>query len=413
VDLTQAFIDLAIALGLGLLVGLQRERSMSRLAGLRTFAITTLLGSLCGLLAAAHGGWILGAGLVSLAAVILAGNWLASRAEVPDTGLTTEVAMLAMFGVGALLATGPRPLAVAIGAGVAVLLQFKGELHGLVKKLGDDDLKAIMQFALVWLVILPALPDQTYGPFDVINPRQVWFMVVLIVGVNLAGYLAGRMLAGSAGSLLTGFLGGLVSSTATTVSYSRLAASGAAATRVAALVILLASTVVFLRLMLEMLVVSRTLLQAALAPCLILLAVMAALSLAFWRRQDDGARGEIAGKNPTELRWALAFGLVYALVLFAVAAVKQLLGDDYLYLVAAVSGISDVDAITLSTSQMVNTGKLEPSIGWRLVVVAAISNLVSKLAIVAAIGQRRLLAHLALLFSLVIAIGAGLVWLLP
>jgi uncharacterized membrane protein (DUF4010 family) len=413
VDLTQAFVDLAIALGLGLLVGLQRERSMSRLAGLRTFAITTLLGSLCGLLAATHGGWVIGAGLVSLAAVILAGNWLASHTGAPDTGLTTEVAMLAMFGVGALLATGPRPLGVALGAGVAVLLQFKGELHGIAKRLGDADLKAIMQFALVWLVILPALPDETFGPFDVLNPRQIWFMVVLIVGVNLAGYLAGRMLEGSAGTILTGFLGGLVSSTATTASYSRLSVSGAIPMRVSALVILLASTVVFLRLLVEMLVVSRELLRASIVPCLILLALMAALSLTFWRHSKGPVHRSIEGRNPTELRWALAFGLIYATVLFAVAAVKQLLGGQYLYAVAAISGVSDVDAITLSTAQMVNTGKLDAGAGWRLVVVAAMSNLVSKLAIVGAMGERRLFTHLALLFLLVIAAGVALVWLLP
>jgi uncharacterized membrane protein (DUF4010 family) len=386
---------------------------MSRLAGLRTFAITTLLGTLCGLLALTHGGWVIGAGFASLAAVIVAGEWLSARGEVTDTGVTTEVAMLVMFGVGALVAAGPRPLAVAIGGVVAVLLQFKGELHGMAARLGDTDLKAIMQFALVWLVILPALPDQTFGPFDVLNPRQIWFMVVLIVGVNLAGYLAGRMVAAPSGSLLTGFLGGLVSSTATTVSYSRLAASGAAPVRVSALVILLASTVVFVRLLFEMLVVSRALLAAAILPCSVLMVVMAALCLGLWRHRQAPRQSEITGKNPTELRWALAFGLAYAAVLLAVAAVKQLLGDDYLYLVAAVSGISDVDAITLSTSQLVNTGKLDVTIGWRLVIVAAVSNLVSKLAIVAAIGERKLLFQLALLFSLVIAAGLGLVWFLP
>jgi MgtC family len=163
-ELSTLFQNLGISLGLGLLVGLQRESVATPLAGLRTFPLVTILGTVCALLGETFGGGVIATGLVALAAMIFAGKVAEIRKDNPDSGLTTEIAMLLMFAVGAYLVIGHRAAAISIGGGVAVLLHFKGQLHRIVARLGENDLKGIMQFTLISLVILPVLPNRAYGP---------------------------------------------------------------------------------------------------------------------------------------------------------------------------------------------------------------------------------------------------------
>src|SRR5579864_565363 len=240
-DLASTFSSLGISLGLGLLVGLQREQVATQLAGLRTFALITVLGTICGLLAANFGGWVIAAGFLALTGALMTGHVAELKGEKTESGVTTEIAALAMFGVGAYIVVGYREVAIALGGGIAVLLHFKGQLHGIAARLGEDS-KAIMQFALISMVILPILPNRTYGPFNVLNPRQIWLMVVLIVGIGLGGYITYKFFGAKAGLLLAALLGGVISSTATTVSYSKRAAKQELADNAAAIVILLAST---------------------------------------------------------------------------------------------------------------------------------------------------------------------------
>ena len=179
-DLSSPFTQVAIALGLGLLVGLQREHAASRLAGIRTFPLITVFGVISGMLSQSFGGWVLAAALLSLAGLIILGNIVELKSGSTDPGLTTEAALLLMFGVGAYLVIGRAEVAIAVGGGVAVLLQAKVQMHGVSAKLGESDLKALMQFVLLSLVILPILPDRAYGPYSVLNPRQIWLMICLI-----------------------------------------------------------------------------------------------------------------------------------------------------------------------------------------------------------------------------------------
>jgi uncharacterized membrane protein (DUF4010 family) len=404
-DIPSLFQQLGIALGLGLLVGLQRESAASPLAGVRTFPLVTVLGTVCGLLSQAFGGWILAAGIIALVVIIYVGKIIEMSKGHPDQGITTEVALLLMFAVGAYLIVGDRAAAIAIGGGAAVLLHFKGELHGFVAKLGANDLKAVMQFALISLVILPVLPNRTYGPFAVLNPRNIWWMVVLIVGINLGGYIAYKFLGQRAGITLGGVLGGLISSTATTVSYAKRAAAAPGGIGPAAIVIMIASTVVFARLLLEIATVAPAFLPTA-APWLTALLLLSAVSsFALWFRSDKNHEEMPEQENPSELKSALVFGLIYAVVLFVVAAVKELYGSRGLYAVAALSGLTDVDAITLSTAQLVNAGRLNADDGWKLIVVAAISNLIFKAGAVAALGRRKLFVRILPAYGIVIAAG--------
>jgi len=407
-ELPETLRHLAISLGLGLLVGLQRERSDSVLAGFRTFALVTLLGTLSALISFQTGGWIIGAGLVALAAVIVAGNLAKARTAEADPGLTTEVAMLLMYGVGAYLPLGHTAVAVALGGGVAVLLHLKPQLHSFAAKIGDTDFKAIMQFVVITLVILPVLPDRTFGPYDVLNLHKIWLMVVLIVGISLAGYVIYKLFGERAGTLLGGFLGGLISSTATTVSYSRRARQNPSGAGPAALVIAIASTVVFLRVLVIVASVAPTALASVgppLAAMLLVLVVTVAIEYLAHRHEKARMPNQ---ENPSEMKSAILFALLFAVVLLAAAAAREKFGDRGLYVVGVLSGLTDMDAITLSTAQLVGTGKLETSTAWRLIVVAAMSNLVLKGVTVGLLGGPVLLRKSAGFFAVALATGAAI-----
>src|SRR5688572_29094812 len=203
-EIAELLKRLGIALGLGLIVGLQRERIGSPLGGFRTFPLVTLFGSLSGALSAEFGGWVLAAGIVTIGGLLFMGN-LEHRERA--SGLTTEVAMLLMFAVGAFLVSGPIAVGVILGGTVAVLLHLKPQMHSLARRLEDPDFKAIMQFVLITLVILPILPNQKYGPYEVWNPYKIWLMVVLIVGISLGGYIIYKFFGQKAGTLAGGILG--------------------------------------------------------------------------------------------------------------------------------------------------------------------------------------------------------------
>jgi len=398
---------LAIALGLGLIVGLQRESAASKLAGLRTFPLVTLLGSVCMLLAPTAGGWTVAAGLIAVAAATAMGNAAQLRDGEPNPGITTEVALLLMYGVGALTVAGDRAAAVVLGGTIAVLLHFKAELHGVVGRLGDRELRAVMQLVLLALVVLPVLPDATFGPFAVFNPREMWMMAVLIVGLSLAGYIALKFLGENAGIVAGGLLGGLISSTATTVSWARRTREHPEASRAAGLVILIASTVVYGRVLAEIAAVAPPFLRAAAPPILALSAAMAAAAAALWLLSRGREPVGVEGQPPADLKTAFTFAALYVVVLFAVAYAKERAGTRGLYLVSALSGLTDIDAITLSVARLVGSEQIDPAQGWRLIVVALLSNLVFKGAMAALLGDRRLRRWILLLFGAQLVAGAA------
>lgn len=403
--------SLGIALGLGLLVGLERQRSGSALAGIRTFALVTTLGALLALLAKDFGGWLVGLGLLAVVALLAIGNHLRAHGGDFDSGQTTEAALLVMYGVGALAVVGPTWAAVALGGAVMVLLQAKERLHGWIERLGEQDLTAVARFVLISLVILPVLPDRTYGPWNVLNPRRLWWMVVLIVGLNLLGYLASKRLGTRRGSLVAGLVGGLASSTATTVSAARRSRAEPATAVVGAVVVTAASAVAFPRMVLEVSAVAPAMVPAmlaAVAPAFVLLVLAAVLLLRLGPRSDPPVAET---GNPTELKPALVFALLYGGVLLAVEAARATLGPGALVGVAALAGLTDIDAITLSTSELVAGGRLEAPLAVRALVVAAAANLVFKAALAAVLGNRRLALRIfAAFLPALAALAAGAWW---
>jgi uncharacterized membrane protein (DUF4010 family) len=406
------FIQLGVALALGLLVGMQRERTEHSVAGVRTFPLITMLGTVCAQLAPIAGGWVIAAGLLALAAFFVSASFVRVKAGEIDPGITTEVAALLLFVVGALTVT-HLSAAVIVGGLVVLLLHLKAEMHGFVAAIGERELRAIMQFVLVSLIILPVLPNQSMGPYQVLNPFKIWMMVVLIVGISLAGYVALKLLGARAGTVVGGVLGGLVSSTATTVSFARTSRSGKETGLLCATVIMIASAIVYVRVLALVAAASAPALRSLAPPLLALLAVMIVLAgAAFWfsRRQTLKAPEP---DNPAELKSALIFGVLYALVLLLVAAARERFGQTGIYTVALLAGLADMDAITLSTSQLVANGSLEPGTGWRAILAASLSNIVFKAGVVAFLGSRALLLHLGLLFAIALAAGGAILWIWP
>ena len=442
------FQQLGISLLLGLLVGLQREHVANGFAGMRTFPLITVLGTLSAMLATRMGAaWIVAAGMLGVVSFAVVGHLIQPRSTdaggekgtgpicaEPGTsrrlveghsgkldltpfpshpGITTDVAMLLMFAVGAFLAVGDMSVAVAVGGGVAVLLQFKPELHKIAEKLGDEDLRAIMQFVLITCIILPVLPNKKYGPdsflqlrqplpgLDVLNPREIWLMVVLIVGLSLGGYISYKYFGRNAGILLGGILGGAISSTATTVSYARGTRSDPLRMRTAAIVIMIASTVMYVRVLLAVAIVSSwDFLQTILLPVLVLTLLTVLPAMALWCR----ARGEPPQmpkqENPTQLKSAIVFAAMFAAVLLALAVAQGFWHGRGVYAVAFFSGLTEMDAVTLSTARLSASDSMVATDGWRIIVVAATANLVSKATIAGLLGGGRLLARIVALFAI-------------
>jgi uncharacterized membrane protein (DUF4010 family) len=230
-------------------------------------------------------------GFLALGALLVLANLVRSNAaEEAEIGLTTEVAALLMFGVGAALYLDLAVEAVVVSGVLAVLLQAKEPLHRAVRALSDQEVRAIFQFVLLALVVLPVLPDEDFGPFEVINPRQIWLVVVLIVGISTAAWGAARLLGRRRGTLLTGVLGGLISSTATTVSRARLAKRLPDEAGPGAFVILMASATAIARVILEIAVVARDSVLVLAPPLAILLAVLLGAAALQWRRTAAATR---------------------------------------------------------------------------------------------------------------------------
>jgi uncharacterized membrane protein (DUF4010 family) len=363
--------------------------------------------------AGTFGGWVIAAGIVCLTVMILIGNLPALKSPEADTGLTTEFAMLVMFFNGMLPLFGHTAVAVVVAGAVMVLLQGKGPLHALVRRIGADDLRAIARLVLIGLVILPVLPNQEYGPYGVLNPFKIWLMVVLIVGISLAAYLVGKIVGPRKGVLVSGFLGGMISSTATTASLSRQSKQTKNGAKLLALVIMIASTVVFARIIAEIIAVAPGYWKAMVPPLAAAMVWMSAVALGCWffaRHEKPPAEER---KPPSEIKGAVAFGLLYALVLLGVAVAKKHFGDAGLFTVAAISGLTDMDAITLSTANLVNSGNLNPSVGWRVILTGGAANLVFKGILAVMLGTRQLSGWVAAGF-VVSLMGAGVIaWLWP
>tara|TARA_R110002124_G_scaffold28292_6_gene100047 strand:- start:282 stop:1547 length:1266 start_codon:yes stop_codon:yes gene_type:complete len=408
---------LGIAFGLGLLVGLQREKANSELAGVRTFTLIAILGVLAGFLSRDYQNpYILPVLGVALTSLLVAANFIKIKVFTnPDVGQTTEVAALLMFAIGAYLVMGDRVLGIVIGVSMSVLLYVKERLHGFINRLQEKDLSAIMTFAGISLVVLPILPNKTYGPYNVLNPQNIWLMITLIVGLSVLGYFIYKFVGKKLGIISNGVLGGLISSTATTFSYARKTVDTASISKMAAFVITVASAISLARVMVEIGVVIPEKLPVILLPLMVEFVVMALICLGMFYSINKDSKDDTMPEpeNPAEFKSALVFGLLYGAILLAVAFANEEFGDDALYIVAIISGLTDVDAITLSLSQLIKIDALNVSTGWKLILLASLSNLVFKGVMAGILGTKQLAKWIALSFGIALIVGIFLIWLWP
>ncbi len=316
----EALPQFLTSLAIGLLIGLERERNPSAKAGLRTFALVAMFGTLTALLSTKlDSPWLLIAGLLAVAGMIIAA-YLNPRGEPPqqtqdlksDPGTTTVIALLLCYGLGAMIWYGLAKLAVMLAITTTALLYFKPELSGMTQRLTRRDLIAVLQFSVLTFIVLPILPNQSYGPYQAFNPYQAWLMVVLISGISLTGYAALHTVGTRYGAPLLGLLGGLVSSTATTLLYAKNSKIDKTMAHLAASVIVIASIMVLLRLMTISAIVSYSALPALLPVLAGGLVLGLSVALYNWRKMlkpTDLTIPEIS--NPAELHTAIGFGLLY------------------------------------------------------------------------------------------------------
>jgi uncharacterized membrane protein (DUF4010 family) len=396
----------ATALGIGLLIGMERERRPDAAAGLRTFSLVSMLGCLFAMLSERTSEpWLLAVGLIVLAASMVASNF-SSQQEEQFRGFTSEAAIIVTYGLGAAVWLGYATLAVMLAIATTVLLYFKAELKQLSERMTPKDINSMLQFAVLSLVILPILPNEDFGPYGAINPRQIWWMVVLISGLALAGYLALRIVGARHGAALLGIFGGLASSTATTMMFSRHAAEHGHLVRMSSIVILIANVMVMFRLGL----IASFLSPSLLLPIAIVFAcgIVPGIVMALYGWKILSAAGELPMpevKNPTELKTAVSFGLLYAVVLLAAAWLQDIAGSSGLYIVALVSGLTDADASVLSTLRIFNLDKLLAADAVVAVTLALVANLIFKIGLVISIGGKALARHA---LPGLIAIGGGM-----
>ena len=407
-------LNLLTSVAVGLLIGLERERHPEAKAGVRTFALIALLGSLCAMLSDPPGSqWLLAAGLVTSGGGVLAA-YVSDPEASWDSGTTTVAAAALTFCLGAVAWQGNLEIVIAVAIVTTMLLHYKAEIEGFSVRLTPTDIASVLQFAVLSLVILPVVPNTGFGPYGALNPYHLWLMVVLISAVSLAGYIAWRLLGGKGPVLLLGALGGLVSSTATTLVYARGARGKPELEGNAATVILLANLVVLLRLSVLAVAVSPRILPTMLPVMAAGLVVGLPVAWSTWRRRAGGPAMENPElTNPTDLPVALGFGVAYAAVLVAAAWLNDLAGVRGVYAVALVSGLTDVDAISLSSFRLFGDGRVTAGGAVMAIAVALCSNIVVKATIVFVAGGKSLGLRCITGFAAVAAALIGVAFFVP
>jgi len=411
-DQTTLFFRFGVALAIGFLVGLQREHAggaedRTIFAGERTLALMALVGCAAAMAADELASpWAFIAMVLPLCAFIGVAYVLMARDG--RVGLTSETAALLTILAGALCYWNHVALAVAIGVATTVLLSVKVEMDAFARRISREDIAATLKFCVITLIVLPVLPNQTYGPapLDVLSPYKVWWMVILISAISFVGYVLVKILGSRQGIGLTGVLGGLVSSTAVTLSFSQRSHTQQELTKPFALAITVAWTMMFARVAVEVAVLNLELLAVLWMPVVASTVAGLAYCVYLYSSKSSDEQADVEVSNPFELMPAVKFGLLYAVILVVSRAAQMYFGATGLYVSSILSGVADVDAITLSVAELSREGDMALSTGARAIVLAAMSNTVVKGGIVLTGGIAAL--RRAILPGLVLMLVAGI-----
>jgi len=376
-----------VALGIGLLIGLEREYSrghkrrqlIQEAAGIRTFAFVALTGNLLTWLPQDMMAWGIMLGFAFTALIALLSYRRTSKGTDADKGITSEIVLATTFILGVLTGIGYILQAGIIAVIVFTLLRFKHMLHRFSRDLSEMDLRQAMQFLVITVVVLPILPDQPFGPFASFNPFHIWLMVVLISGVGFAGYAAIKSLDQRAGLGVTGLLGGLASSTAVTLAMSRLCRTNPATRKSCVIAIVLACGVMFPRVLVFAAILDASVALHLLMPILAIIGFTIIFVAALWRQAErkKGSDAAYAPEiNPLSMRVAIVFGLFYGVIELFARMAEAYFGQGGIMSVAAVSGLGDVDAISLSLLKMSSEGLIATMAAQAILLAAAANSLV-------------------------------------
>ncbi len=415
-DNAQLLERLGAALALGLLIGLERgwenreAFESGRVAGLRTFGLISLLGGLSVQLGWPEHDLFLSAALLAVVAMMALGYWR-ETAQQKDVGVTTAIAALVAFTLGAMAGAGHLTIAASAAVVVTLILGFKAELHSFVLGINREELDATFRLLLISVVLLPVLPDKGFGPYASFNPYEVWWMVVLVAGISYVGYFAIKLLGEERGVIVTGLFGGLVSSTAVALTMAPLARQGREERNLVAAAVICASAMMFPRI----LVIAAVVAPALALPLAWPLGAAAIVSFAaagwYTSRSRDAEPGDAAHglepRNPPDLWFALKFGAMLAAIMILARAAQVLLGNRGLLLFAGISGLVDAAPITLSVSSMLTQGQVKLGEAGVAILAASAVNSLIKPAIVTFIAGLR--AALPVWIGMLLALAAGAV----
>ena len=398
---------------IGALIGLEREFYQQKedspdFAGIRTFSLIALLGAVTTYLIDDFGVILMALALGALILMITVSYFSATNRKKGETGITTEIAALLTFLFGVLVMSDHALVAISLAVVTALLLAFKGPLHGFIRNMSSEDIHTTLKFALVAAVILPLLPNRTIDPWGLFNPFQIWLMVVLVSGIGFSGYVMMKLLGASRGINLTGLFGGLASSTATTISFSSASREYPQMSGHYARAVVLASTVMFPRIFILILVAHPPLALKVLIPLLLML-VTGLITIFVVQRnnteKEETVHPEFKITNPLKLSTAIKFGLFFAVILVVVEYAQRYLGTSGVYLTSLVAGLTDVDAISLSLSRLANRSQIAIDVAGSAVIIAALVNTITKGVIAYVSGTKELRRPVIKAFSFMFLMG--------
>ncbi len=414
------YLRFGAALLIGALIGMQREyaygssQGRGLFAGARTFSLMALYGASAALLAdLLEMTWVF-IGMVILLGGMITVAYFITASERDEIGLTSEVAALLTILIGGISYYHSIEFAAALGVVTTVLLAVKWELRQFVQVITQEDVFATLQFAVITAIILPVLPNVNYGPppLDVFNPYQIWKMVVFISGINFLGYILVKVAGPKRGLGISGLLGGLASSTATTMSFSQRSKSELGLDQPFAVAIIIGWVIMFVRVIVEVAVINQNLLPEV-WPALAAMALAGLLYAAYLYFSHAAIdEEELSLSNPFELGPAIKFGLIYALVLLVTKAAEVYIGEKGIFITSVLAGLADVDAITLSISDLTRLGgSISIETGKVALILATLSNTLSKGVLVFTLGSRSLRKYVWPMIVIMLGIGLGFVFL--
>jgi uncharacterized membrane protein (DUF4010 family) len=411
VEYTELIRPFLFAILIGVFIGFEREYAKRKfktdyLGGVRTFTLISIFGALSGYFSVYFGNLL----FLLVPFLILAGlvliNYFYMLKQTKNSHTTTGVCVFLVFILSAFVFYGFEKFALALGILIAALLSSRHYLHKFIKKITKKELHDTFKFAIITLVILPFLPNKAYGPLGVLNFYHIWLMVVFVSAISFFGYVLVKIFGAKKGVGITGIVGGLVSSTAVAMSFANKSKKNSKLfTNSFALAIIMASTMMFLRILFEILVVNSSLLASLIIPLGLMTITGIGFSFYYFKekKKDNGHSLEL--KSPFTLKPALKFGLFFAFILFLSKGAQMYLGTKGIYLTSIFSGLADVDAITLSMAKLASNGTITEKVASSAITMAAMSNTLVKGGIVYFLGSKELKRRIIFVFSIILAVG--------